>query len=67
MVVTLVFRSLTGDKVNDGWQGAALWSQLGSNKQYFISKSDYSEKGHEYLKPHFASNTVTSLISPSSA
>lgn len=55
----VLFHPLSGDKVKDGWRGAALWSQ-GSNKQYFISKADYSEKGHEYLKAHFASNTAPS-------
>ena len=53
------FHPLAGDKVKDAWRGAALWSQ-GSSKQYFISKADYSEKGHEYLKPHFASNAAPS-------
>ena len=54
--VRVTCHPLPGDKVKDSWRGAATWSQ-GSNKQYFISKADYNEKGHEYLKPFFASNT----------
>lgn len=42
------------DKQADGWRGAALWSR--TNKQAFITRSEYQEIGPDYFKEHFASN-----------
>jgi len=45
------------DPVLDGWNGMREWAADGYNQKYlFITKSEYEEKGGEYLKEHSASN-----------
>jgi actin-related protein 5 len=38
------------DPVLDAWRGAASWASEAENKQHFVSRAEYQEKGSEYLK-----------------
>eukprot|EP00455_Lapot_gusevi_P017258 TRINITY_DN19155_c0_g1_i2.p1 TRINITY_DN19155_c0_g1~~TRINITY_DN19155_c0_g1_i2.p1 ORF type:complete len:355 (+),score=97.57 TRINITY_DN19155_c0_g1_i2:147-1067(+) len=40
----------------DAWRGASLWGRQPNFGQFCISRSDYLEKGHDYLKEHPCSN-----------
>jgi actin-related protein 5 len=41
------------DPLLDAWRGAARWAAQSSNKQYFVTRGDFLEKGGDYLKVKF--------------
>lgn len=48
---------LAKDPSLDAWNGARKFATTSGNMQNFqITKSDYNEKGGEYIKEYFASN-----------
>ena len=48
------------DKQLDAWRGGCSWSNDSANRQYFVSKEEYLEKGSEFIKEHGASNVCVS-------
>ncbi|KAF2190927.1 actin-like ATPase domain-containing protein [Zopfia rhizophila CBS 207.26] len=40
----------------DAWKGAARWSAKAESKQSFVTRSEFMEKGGEYLKEHELGN-----------
>ncbi|KAF2019687.1 actin-like ATPase domain-containing protein [Aaosphaeria arxii CBS 175.79] len=44
------------DSVLDAWKGAAKWAANSKSKQYFVSRSEFMEKGGDYLKEHDCGN-----------
>ena len=52
------------DKLLDGWRGASVWGQEEANREFFVSRADYQERGGEFLKEHPASSPyITPLTS----
>ncbi|MBN3280352.1 ARP5 protein, partial [Polyodon spathula] len=50
--------SMASNPVLDAWYGARDWALLYTDREEgWITRSDYEEKGGEYLKEHCASNT----------
>lgn len=51
--------------VIDAWKGARKWALVDDNlKKYSITRSEYQEKGGDYLKDHMCSNHYVILNSP---
>ena len=48
-----------GDKVLDAWRGGASWSCDPRNKNSFVSREEYLERGAEHFKEHSYSNIRT--------
>ena len=44
------------DKLLDGWKGASTWGREEGNREWFVTRADYQERGSEYMKEHPASN-----------
>ena len=44
------------DPVLDAWKGAAKWARTTENRQAFVSREEYIEKGGEYLREHNLGN-----------
>ena len=44
-----------GDKL-DGWKGASYWGEQEGNREWFVTREEYQERGGEYFKEHAASN-----------
>lgn len=52
------------DKLLDGWKGASAWGHEKGNREWFVTRGDYQERGCEYMKEHSASNPyITPLTS----
>ena len=49
------------DPLLDAWRGAAQWAREGGNRQYFVSREEYLEKGPEYMKEHNQGNVGVAL------
>ena len=47
---------LADDPSLDAWSGARQWALSPAFETYSVTQADYDEKGHDYLKEHFASN-----------
>ncbi|EON64616.1 hypothetical protein W97_03849 [Coniosporium apollinis CBS 100218] len=43
----------------DAWKGAAWWSSQPASRDAFITRADFEEKGHDYIKEHDLGNSYT--------
>jgi actin-related protein 5 len=44
--------------VLDAWRGAAQWAGRRENKNMFVTRAEFLEKGGEYIKEHGAGNAA---------
>ncbi|EME41185.1 hypothetical protein DOTSEDRAFT_55083 [Dothistroma septosporum NZE10] len=44
------------DPVLDAWKGAAAWAGKTDNRQNFVTREEFAEKGGEYIKEHGCGN-----------
>ncbi|KAF2687129.1 actin-like ATPase domain-containing protein [Lentithecium fluviatile CBS 122367] len=45
-----------GDSVLDAWRGAAQWAGRKENRQNFVTRAEFMEKGGDYIKEHELGN-----------
>ena len=44
------------DPLLDAWKGAAQWATETDHRQHFVTRSEYQERGSEYMKEHDQGN-----------